>query len=66
MANGDLIMEGLHRRSRIDFVERNIHGAWVIYGDIGIRQYYFYTKSQAMEKYREECSKKGSIVCQPA
>lgn len=38
-------------------VEKNIHGAWVIYGEIGIRQYYYYTKSQAMDLYREEVAK---------
>lgn len=38
-------------------VEQNIHGAWVIYGEIGIRQYYYYTKSQAMDMYRDEVKK---------
>lgn len=41
----------------IYFTEKNVHGAWVVYGAIGIRQYYFYTKKQAMMKYREECNK---------
>ena len=36
-------------------VEKNIRGAWVIYGKIGIRQYYYYTKAEAMRRYREEC-----------
>ena len=27
------------KRSAIDFVEKNIHGAWVVYGELGIRQY---------------------------
>lgn len=39
------------------FIERNIRGAWVIYGRIGVRQYYYYTKSQAKEKYETECKK---------
>ena len=38
----------------IYFTEKNIHGAWVIYGMLGVRQYYFYTKKRAMEKYKEE------------
>lgn len=38
----------------IHFIERNVHGAWVIYGIMGIRQYYGYTKAQALEKYRDE------------
>lgn len=33
-------------RKIIDFVERNIHGAWVVWGDLGIRQYYGYTKKR--------------------
>ncbi len=44
--------------SYIFFVERNIRGAWVIYGRIGVKQYYGYTKSQAIENYKEECKKK--------
>lgn len=39
----------------IYFAEKNVRGAWVIYGAIGVRQYYFYTKKQAMKRYREEC-----------
>ena len=40
--------------SDIYFVEKNIHGAWVIYGTLGVRQYYYYTKKKAMQLYREE------------
>lgn len=36
-------------------VEKNVRGAWVIYGTLGVRQYYDYTKSEAIEKYRKEC-----------
>lgn len=41
-------------RKIIDFVERNIRGAWVVWGDLGIRQYYGYTKKESMKKYRQE------------
>lgn len=41
--------------SDIHLVEKNIHGAWVIYGVVGVRQYYFYTKKQAIALYRAEC-----------
>lgn len=51
------------RRSTIDFVEKNIHGAWVVWGEIGIRQYYYYTKAQAIKLYREEVNKYGNIIC---
>lgn len=40
------------------FVERNVHGAWVIYGSLGVRQYYGYTKEVAVRKYKEEAAKK--------
>ena len=38
----------------IAVVERNIRGAWVIYGRLGVRQYYYYTKKQAEKMYRDE------------
>jgi len=41
----------------IHFVEKNIHGAWVIYGILAVRHYYGYTKRQAMEQYRNECKR---------
>ena len=34
-------------------VERNIHGAWVVYGACGIKQYYYCTKTEAKRKYKE-------------
>lgn len=42
-------------RSCIYFVEKNVHGAWVIYGALGVRQYYGYTKQQSKERYRNDC-----------
>ena len=42
----------------IDFVERNIHGAWVVWGYMGIRQYYGYTKAEAIRKYKDEVDSK--------
>ena len=41
--------------SCIYFAEKNVRGAWVIYGDLGVRQYYGYTKRQAVERYRNDC-----------
>lgn len=41
----------------IFIVEKNVRGAWVIYGALGVRQYYGYTKQEAIEKYREECNR---------
>ena len=38
-------------------IEKNIRGAWVIYGRIGIRQYDGYTKAEAVAKYKEECKR---------
>lgn len=46
----------------IHFVERNIHGAWVVYGLAGVKQYYGYTKAEAKRLYKESCN---IIVNQP-
>lgn len=46
----------------IDFMEKNIRGAWVICGAIGMRQYYYYTKAEAKKLYLEEC-RKIRLVC---
>jgi len=42
------------RHPIIEHVWRNVYGAWVIMGIMGIRQYYYYTKKEACQKYREE------------
>ncbi len=51
---------------KIYFSEKNIHGAWVIYGSEGIKQYYYYTKKEAIRKYKEDCktlvNKKGEVL----
>ena len=44
------------------FVEKNIHGAWVIYGALGVRQYYGFTKKEAVERYKKECDKTFFVV----
>ncbi len=41
----------------IYLIEKNIRGAWVIYGRIGVKQYYGYTKQEAVAKYKEECKR---------
>lgn len=40
--------------NNIGLVERNIRGAWVVWGSLGIRQYYYYTKAEAVRRYKEE------------
>lgn len=42
----------------IFFSEKNIRGAWVVCGRIGIKQYYGYTKAEAEEMYNAECKQK--------
>ena len=42
-------------KNAIHFVDKNIHGAWVIYGILGIRQYYGYSKKEAIRLYKNEC-----------
>lgn len=39
-------------------IEKNIHGAWVIWGVLGIRQYYYYTKKEAKALYLKEVSER--------
>ncbi|MBQ0099725.1 MAG: hypothetical protein KBS91_04185 [Firmicutes bacterium] len=39
----------------IYFSEYNIHGALVVYGIIGIHQYYDFSKEMAYRLYVEEC-----------
>ncbi len=36
----------------IYFIEKNARGAWVIYGANGIKQYYYYTRAQAIKLYK--------------
>lgn len=42
--------------SVVFFVERNHRGAWVVYGEAGVKQYYGYTKKQAVQLYKESCT----------
>ena len=43
--------------SPVFFMEKNIHGAWVVYGAMGIRQYIGYTKREARRKYIDDYNK---------
>lgn len=45
------------RKNPIHFMEKNIHGAWVVYGLMGVKQYYYYTKAQARQMYVDEYNK---------
>lgn len=31
--------------------------AWAVYGALGVRQYYGYTKKEALKRYNDECTK---------
>lgn len=42
-------------KGNIWLVERNIRGAYVIYGAIGVKQYYGYTKAEAIALYQSDC-----------
>ena len=37
------------------FIERNIRGAVVIYGALGVRQYYDYSVAEARRRYIADC-----------
>lgn len=41
----------------IYFAEKNVRGAWAVYGALGVRQYYGYTKREALKRYNDECTK---------
>ena len=41
-------------RNCVYFMEKNVHGAWVVYGELGVRQYYYYTKKEARRRYIED------------
>ena len=45
-------------KSVIHLMEKNYHGAWVVYGEIGIKQYYGYTKKEARAMYIKESKEK--------
>lgn len=38
-------------------MERNVHGAWVVYGVCGVKQYYNYSKAEARRLYLEDCKR---------
>lgn len=40
-------------KAKVFFIDRNVHGAWVVYGSEGVKQYNDYTKQQAKGMYRE-------------
>ena len=40
-------------KAKVFFIDRNVHGAYSIYGSEGVKHYYGYTKQQAKEMYRE-------------
>lgn len=42
-------------RGVISFMEKNVHGAWVIYGAYDTKQYYGYSKREAARRYRASC-----------
>lgn len=43
----------LINQNTIYFTEKNERGAWVVYGAYGVKQYYGYTKAQALRLYRQ-------------
>ena len=41
----------------IYLVEKNIHGAIVIYGALGIKHYYYHTEREAVREYIAACKR---------
>lgn len=50
----------MNAKNNVHLVEKNVHGAWVVYGAIGVKQYYGYSKAEAVRRYKEEC--KNTII----
>lgn len=44
-------------RRYIHLIERNIRGAVVIYGALGVRQYYDYTEIEALRRNIADCKR---------
>ena len=42
----------------IYFIEKNFRGGWVVQGQIGVHQFYGYSKKEAEERYKNECREK--------
>ena len=42
--------------STVYFAERNHRGGWAVYGAVGVKQYYGYTKKQAIQLYKDSCN----------
>ena len=40
-------------KAKVFFIDRNIHGAYVVYGSEGVKQYYGCTKQQAKSMYQQ-------------
>lgn len=40
-------------KAKIFFVDKNIHGAYVVYNSEGVKQYYGYTKQEVIKRYRQ-------------
>ncbi len=53
----------MRKHKSVEFIERNIHGAWVIYGVLGYRQYYDYTKTEAKRLYEKEAEETYWSFC---
>ena len=43
----------MSEKAKVFFIDRNIHGAYVVYGSEGVKQYYGCTKQQAKEMYQQ-------------
>lgn len=38
-------------------VEQNVHGSYTVYGSCGVKQYYGYNKTEAVNKYKKQYHK---------
>lgn len=40
-------------KAKIFFISQNLRGAYVVYGSEGVKQYYGYTKQEAVRLYQQ-------------
>lgn len=40
-------------KAKIFFIDRNVRGAYVVYGSEGVKQYYGYTKQEVIKRYQQ-------------
>jgi len=54
------VLKELAKNKNIYLIERNYLNALIIYGAIGKKVYYFYSKKDAIQDYNKQCKEKNN------